>query len=193
MRKVIASTTIAASMLGAGFGAVALGPTLASAQDGGESPATEGTEAPTRLGEVLDGLVDDGTLTQAQRDTVEERLLEARPERRAGHMRGGFGRFGGGEVLETLGLDAETVRDGLREGLSLGEIAAANGSSVEALTNALIAQAESRLDEAVESGRITQEQADERRVDLEERVDDIVSGEADLGRRGFKGRFGPRN
>ena len=31
----------------------------------------------------LDGLVEDGTLTQAQRDTVEERLLEARPHRGA--------------------------------------------------------------------------------------------------------------
>ena len=191
MRKVIASTTIAASMLGAGFGAVALGPAIAGAQDAEEAPEVESSSAPSRLSEVLDGLVEDGTLTQAQRDTVEERLLEARPERRGGHFRGGFGRLGGGgELLEELGLDAETIREGIAEGLSLGEIADANGSSAEALTDALVEQAESRLDDAVESGRITEERADELRADIEERVDDIVSGEADFGRRGFKGRFG---
>ncbi|MEM7285621.1 MAG: hypothetical protein AAF480_04650 [Actinomycetota bacterium] len=189
MRKVIASTTIAASMLGAGFGAAALGPAIAGAQDADEAEVTDAPAPGSRLDEVLDGLVADGTLTQAQRDTVEERLREARPERH-GH-RGGFGRLGGGgEILEGLGLDSETVREGLADGLSLGEIADANGSSADALADALVEQAESRIDEAIEAGRIDDERAAELRTRIEERVDDIVSGEADFGRRGFKGRFG---
>ena len=190
MRKVIASTTIAASMLGAGFGAVALGPASAGAQDTEEAPEVETTEAGSRLAEVLDGLVEDGTLTQAQRDTVEERLLEARPERRGGHSHRGFGRFGGGDILEELGLDAEAIRDGIADGLNLGEIAEANGSSAEALADALTEQAEERLDDAVESGRIDEDRAAEIRAQIEERVDGIVNGDAEFGRRGFKGRFG---
>ena len=191
MRKVIASTTIAASMLGAGFGAVALGPAIAGAQDAEEAPETEADETSSRLGEVLDGLVEDGTLTQAQRDTVEERLREARPERRSGHFRGAFGRLGGAsDILEDLGLDAETIRDGIAEGLSLGEIAEANGSSAEALTDALVEQAETRLDDAVDAGRIDEERAAELREQIEERIDGVVSGEADFGRRGHRGRFG---
>lgn len=191
MRKVIASTTIAASMLGAGFGAVALGPAIAGAQDTEEAPETETIETSSRLADVLDGLVEDGTLTQAQRDTVEERLLEARPDRRGGHFRSGFGRLGGtGEILEELGLDADAIRDGIAEGLSLGEIAEANGSSAEALTDALVEQAESRIDDAVGAGRIDEDRAAEMRAQIEERIDSVVSGEAEFGRRGFKGRFG---
>lgn len=191
MRKAIASTTIAASLLGTGFGAVALGPAIAGAQDTENAPEAEVTETGSRLDEVLDGLVEDGTLTQAQRDTVEERLLDARPERRGGHFRGGFGRLGGvGDVLEDLGLDAETIRDGIAEGLTLGDIADANGSSAEALTDALTDQAEARLDEAVEAGRIDEERAAELRAQIEERVDGVVSGDFEFGRRGHRGRFG---
>lgn len=188
MRKIIASTTIAASMLGAGFGAVALGPALAGAQDA-DAPQTETVERGSRLAEVLDGLVDDGTLTEAQRDIVEARLREARADHRGGHAGPGRG-FGGGAVFEELGLDPEVVREGIAEGLSLGEIADANGSSAAALTEALIDQAETRLDEAVEAGRMDADRAAELRAEIEERVDDLVSGEAELGRRGVKGGFG---
>ncbi len=196
MRKIIASTAAAASILGATAG-LAFVPAIAGAQD--DDPAQEETttsnSGDSSLGAVLDGLVEDGTLTQAQRDTVEAALEEARPHanRGRGHHRGGLGL--NSEVLEELGLDRETVREGLMSGSSLGDIAEANGSSVEALTDALVESFEERLDAAVESGRIDAETADEKRAEIAERVEDVVSGEADFGRRGFGGRglgrFGP--
>lgn len=200
MRKVIASTTVAASLLGAGFGAVALGPALAGAQDtetdidaDTETESETETESTrTTLADVLDDLVADGTLTQEQRDIVEERISEAKLGRGHGHR--GHGRFGRGltsEVLEELGLDAEMIRDGLADGQTLGEIAEANGSSVEALTDALTAQAEERIADALESGRIDEDKAAELEAAIDERVEAMVNGEVDFGRRGgFKGRFG---
>ncbi|NIR37390.1 MAG: hypothetical protein GWO22_15820, partial [Actinobacteria bacterium] len=54
-----------------------------------------------------------------------------------------------------------------------------------------MSQAEERIQEAVENGRITQEQADEKLADLEQRITDRVNGEApERGPRGF-GRRGP--
>ena len=82
MRKFIASTTVAASLLGGGAAAVVLAPTIAGAQES-ESPAAGGAFA-----EALDSLVTDGTLTQDQRDAVEERLREARAEHRDDFRRG---------------------------------------------------------------------------------------------------------
>jgi hypothetical protein len=192
MRKMIASTAAAASILGATAG-LAFVPTIAGAQD--VAPQVEETTGEaTSMTSVLDGLVEDGTLTQVQRDAVETALSDARPDGfrhgSRGHHRGGAGFKP--EVLEELGLDAQTVREGLIAGSTLGEIAEANGSSVEALTDALIEGFEERLDAAVEAGRIDAETADEKRAEIETRVDDIVSGEAEFGRRGFggRGRFG---
>lgn len=195
MRKIIASTTVAASLLGGGAAAIVLAPGMAGAQD--EAPATEQVE-PSDVGsgiaEVLDGLVADGTISQAQADAVAEALETARAEHRE--------RFGArhgsrgpalGSVLEELGIEHETVREGLAEGLDLGEIAAANGSSAEALIDALVAQANERLDEAVEAGHVDAETADERRAEIEARVTDMVNGDFDpgeRGRRGFRGHRG---
>lgn len=197
MRKIIVSTAAAASILGATAG-LTLAPGIAGAQDGTET--VEPTVRESSVAEVLDGLVDDGTLTAEQRDAVADALAAARADR-VGHRFGDRGghRFGhlGGEVLEGLGLDAETVRDGIADGLTLGEIADANGSSAEALAEALVEQFESRLDAAVDAGRLDADDAEERRAEIEERVDDLVAGEIELGRRGFRGgfdrggRFGP--
>ena len=129
----------------------------------------------------------DGTITQTQADTVVETLVEARPER--------HGRFGGGERLENLveimGIDAEVWIEGLEDGQTLAEIAAANGSSEAELTAVLVGEAEEHLADAVESGRLTQEEADERLVQMTERITDRVNGEGRFAGghfgRGFRG------
>lgn len=181
MRKFIASTTVAASLIGGGTAAIVLAPAIAGAQE------SETVERGAAMAEALDSLVTDGTLTQEQRDTVEERLREARAERRGEFRRGPRGRFGAGQVLEELGIDREAVRDGVDAGLTLGEIADANGSSADALTDALIAAANERIDAAVENGRIDEARADELRASVDDRVSDLVDGELE-----FRGRRGGR-
>ena len=199
MRKFIASTTIAASVLGGGLAGLALAPTGAGAQDTGASEDTAPELAPREsgLGNVLDGLVEDGTLTQEQRDAVESALREARseagPRERFGN-RGRFqrNRFPGAEILQGLGLNGEAIREGISEGLTLGEIAEANGSSAEELTQALTEQANSRIDQALENGRIDTERAEELRLEIAERVDGLVNGEVQIPHRGRRGHLHER-
>ena len=176
MRKLIASSTIAASIIGGGAGAIILGPALAGAQETtNESPADDdGLEA------VLAELVTEGIIDQDQADAVATALREAHADgrlRRLDHHRP----FGGGEVLEELGIDRETVRSGLAEGLTLGEIADANGSSAEELATALEEEMGERIDSALENGRIDEDRAVELREGIAERVDSIVNGESTFG------------
>lgn len=107
MRKTIASTAAAASILAATAGR-AFGPAIAGAQD--DTPAIE----QTTIGGVLDGLVTDGTLSQDQRDTVEAALRDAKPgfDLRSGRHGRGHGRPGA-SILGELGIDREAVRQGL--------------------------------------------------------------------------------
>ncbi|MFV2040195.1 MAG: hypothetical protein ACC660_08120, partial [Acidimicrobiales bacterium] len=185
-----ASTTIAAALLGCGATAIALSPTAAVAQDQAE-PAQPGG-----LSEVLGGLVADGTLTQDQADAVVEAIDQARTEGRLGDRGDAKGRRGprgarGGpiQVLGDLGVDADTVRQGLADGLTIGEIADANGSSAAAVADALVEQMTERLEAAVENGRIDEADAAEKATRFEEKVDDIVNGEFEFG----KGRRGGRH
>ncbi|MGI9624599.1 MAG: hypothetical protein ACR2PK_17335 [Acidimicrobiales bacterium] len=199
MRKLVASTTIAASVLGGGAAALTLAPTGASAQDSDAptetAPATQSAPADTtagsRLSDVLDSLVEDGTLDQDQRDAVETALREARPDREAIHRHShrGPGRILNGAVLEDLGLEPQDVREGLMNGQTLGEIAEANGSSADALIDAVTTQLDDRLENAVASGRIDEAEADERRSEMESRIEELVNQQFERFNRD-PGRFG---
>lgn len=184
MRKIIASTTIAASLIGGGATAIVLAPGIAGAQD--EAEAAEATG----LSEVLAELVTENTLTQAQADAVQDAIEEAVEDGRLG--RGGRagmrGHRGFGNILAELGIERDAVREGIEAGLTPGEIAAANGSSAAALTEALTERMNERLDTAVENGRLDETEAEEKRAEITERVDDIVNGEIEFRSKGH----GPR-
>ncbi len=78
---------------------------------------------------------------------------------------GMFGRGGpgmGSEALtDLLGLTAEEIHTQLHDGATLAEIAAAQGVEVQAVVDALVAELDTRLDEAVADGRIDQAEADD--------------------------------
>jgi hypothetical protein len=152
-----------------------------------DEPEQTDTVAPDRepgsgIREMLQALVDDGTLTAAQADAVATHMVENRPERgdrsgRGGPRHHGQGRFGGEVVTDLLGIDAETLRTELQGGATLVEVAAANGVSEEALVDALVADAMARIDQAVVDGKIDATTAAEKSADLEERVTARVNGE----------------
>lgn len=71
-------------------------------------------------------------------------------------------------VAEALNLEMSEVVAQLREGKTLSQIIQDNGSDVEAVLEDLLAEHQERLQEAVDVGRITQEQMDERLARLEE-------------------------
>ncbi len=147
--------------------------------------------------------VESGNITQEQADerladltaTITERVNtppSERPERGPRGDRGG--RFGGGEVLEELGLTIEDIQAGREAGQTLAETAEANGVSEEELVAALVAQATERAEAAVETGRFDADEAAEKLDGLEERITERVNAEpGDRPERGLRGnrRGGP--
>jgi len=189
-KKTLATAAVASTLGGALAGATLLTPGLAGAQDDTDTPeaveATVRPEAGERITEALQGLVDDGTITQAQLDAVVETLVEARPERGPrGH--GGPGRFAGGaDLAEILGLEQSELREAVTGGQSLADVAAEQGVDTQELVDALVDAAEERVSGALENGRIDQEKADEILSGAEQRAEDLVNGDIS-----FEGRRGP--
>lgn len=81
---------------------------------------------------------------------------------------------------EATGLTNKEIVTAVQGGQSLAAVAAANGSSGDAVVQAVAAKAEERLDRQVQAGRISQERADELLRRLTERATTIVN-DAGLG------------
>lgn len=188
MNKKLTAVGLTAGLIaGAGAGLIleASGSAGASNQTSAVAEPNEDQAAPAegdrpdpteRLQEVLQPLVDDGTITQAQADAVIDALQAAAPKGGPG----GPGRPGGrgpgfAVVAETLGLTEEEVRQAVIDGQTLAELATANGSSAEALVDAILADIKSHMDEKVAAGDLTQEEADARLAEAEERVAEFVN------------------
>lgn len=188
---------VTAGLIGGGaIGLLATAPSFTSAasddaavivevQDDGETTddtAAEATDRTERIREILQSLVDDETISADQADAVAAHLAEQAPARgdRDGR-RGGKGFPGRGvgsdAVVEALGIDADTLRDELRAGSSLADIAAENGVDVQVVIDAMVAAASERIDTAVENERLTEDEAAEKLADLTERITDVVNGE----------------
>jgi polyhydroxyalkanoate synthesis regulator phasin len=152
-----------------GAGALLAGPLHVAAQDDDTDDDTSDW-----VSEALDELVADGTITQQQADAVDDALDAARPERvhrhgphwRAGGPFGGF--FAFEAAADAIGIDEEALRDALRDGQTIAEVAAANGVDAQTVIDAMVAAAQERVDEAMAN-------ADERLADLEERITDLVN------------------
>ena len=149
----------------------------------------------------IDAAAEAGRITEEQADALRERL-ESRGDvpllggfgphfGHSGRHLGPFGHVGSLETAaEYLGLTPTELRERL-EDATLAEIAKDRGKSVDGLTSALVAAAESRIDEAVAAGRLTQEQAAELKAALPDRVEALVAGEHRGPGRGFRPRLWP--
>ncbi len=180
-KKLIIATT--AGVLSLGGLAVAV-PALAG-------PGSSAESAVDRITEALSGLVSDGSITQEQADEVASTLDEAGIGHGGGHRGDGPGLSA---AATALGMTEDELRTALEaEGTTLAEVAQEQGVEVQSLVDALVSAQQERLAEAVEDGRLTQEQADERFADLEERITERVNSEAPAegGRgHGFRGERG---
>jgi len=89
-------------------------------------------------------------------------------------MRGGPGRLD--QVADILGIDdPQVIVDALEAGETLADVAAANGSSGEALGADLVADLSEKLAEAVADERIDQARADEILGNAEEKITELVN------------------
>ena len=179
----------------AAAGALALGGGLAFAV-----PALADEESATtredRIRDALAGLVEDGSITDAQADEVAGTLAGSGVGGRGGlGGDGGPGSHGGGRLdLSAAATALDMTEDELREALqaedtSLADVAQAQDVEVDALVDALVSAQQGRLAQAVEDGDLTQAEADERLADLEERVTARVNSD-DRGNRGRGGHGG---
>lgn len=131
----------------------------------------------------LDDAVAHGRLTQAEADEKKAELpermttfvnaeLPAEGKGRGPGQPGGPGaRASLGTVASTLGISEDELRTQLRSGQSLAEIA---GDKTGAVVDALVAEATARIDQAVTDGKLTAEQAAERKASLTERITAMV-------------------
>lgn len=87
-------------------------------------------------------------------------------------------------LAELLGLTEDEVKEALRSGDTVAEIAGANGVDSQSVIDGLVADAQAKLAEAVTNGRLTQEQADEIAANLKERITTFVNEGRPIGPRG---------
>jgi hypothetical protein len=80
-------------------------------------------------------------------------------------------------IAETIGITADDLREALRDGRTLAEIAESNGSDPQAVVDVLVSSGTARLEAAVAAGVVDQATADERLATLPERAADLVQGE----------------
>lgn len=165
-------------------------PTTAGSSDpSGTTPAPPTPDAPKpaadapkptadreqRVRDLLQPLVDDGTITAAQLDAIVAKLATAEPGGKDGGRPGGTGRPGGlggigglGRILDagvdtvatTLGISADDVRAALRDGTTLKALAEAHGKTAQDVIDALVAATKTQLDAKVADGSMTQAEAD---------------------------------
>lgn len=196
MRKLMVAAAVAASLTGGAAAGVALfTPTLATAQDDAqETPQDEQAprEAPDWMREALAPLVENGTITQGQADAALDAIAQAKPERpHRPFLRHRIALLD--TAAEAIGIEPAELREALRNGQTIAQVSQANDVDPQRVVDALVAEHNEHLDEAVANGRLTQEQADERKANAEERFTDLVNGELRLreGRPGRPGGPGP--
>jgi hypothetical protein len=93
-----------------------------------------------------------------------------------------------GAAASYLGLSESDLRAELEDGETLADVAKAQDKSVDGLVDALVADEQAELDQAVEDGRLTETQRDELLAGAEGRMTDLVNGELPGPP---DGRFGP--
>ena len=143
--------------------------------------------------QLLDQAVADGKVTEEEaakiRDRIESGDFPIFPfgGHGPGHGHGphhgpgpgfGLGLMNGDLIKQTadfLGVDRETVIDGLQNDQSLAQIAEANGKSADGLSSYLYDQLKTTLDEAVANNRITQEREDSILSNAQARIDEAIN------------------
>jgi hypothetical protein len=133
----------------------------------------------SRIAEVLQPLVVNGTLTQAQLDTVVQTLVDNMPRGGRGDHGDRGGRGERGKHLEAaataLGMTADELRAELQAGTTIAQVAADQGVDVQDVIDALVAGAKAHLDEEVASGEHTQAEADAKLAEITARITDRVN------------------
>jgi polyhydroxyalkanoate synthesis regulator phasin len=173
---------------------------LAQESEGGTEDSTEGTapfaDFKERILEQLQGLVDNGIISGDQANAVADNLTQAREDRAAAREeRREQQEADRQEVLDTLGMTAAELREAFGNGQTLADVAETQGVDIQDIIDLKVSQVSDHLAQAVEDGKLTQAEADEKLAEVTERITESVNqapGEGGFGR-GHRhgGGFGP--
>lgn len=149
-------------------------PAAASPWNGGHHRGAAGSKV---LDESLAALVSDGTLTQSQADAVKAKVKATaetlRTEREAN-------REERRQAVEStaataLGISTDDLRTELRAGKTLAQIAQDKGVEVQKVTDALVEEANKRVDQAVTDGKLDASDAATMKQRAAERIQSFVT------------------
>ena len=182
LRSIVLIGVIAA-ILGLVLGGTILGPETAGAQET-SGPAVPDDGPPARQIEqirgALDGLVADGTISEEQADAVAAHLASQWDfrGRRLHRIHAGLD-----VAAATIGITEADLVVALRDGQTIAEVAEENGVDAQTVIDDLVAEVNSRVDEAVANGDLEAERAEGIKANALERITDFVNGELRLRRR----------
>jgi len=133
---------------------------------------------------VVVQLVKDGKLTQTQADKVNQRIdklpltsvpVPVLPQRKGPTLQQTIAAAARKLMLDTaantLSMNPSDLQGELRDGLTLAEIAQQKGVDPNKLKTAMLTAANTRIDQAVTNGRLTQAQADQLKANLDKQLD----------------------
>jgi hypothetical protein len=78
-------------------------------------------------------------------------------------------------AAETIGIPAKDLRQDVKGGQSISEVAEAHGVSTQTVVDAVVGDLSAKLDKAVADGKITQERADGIEERLPQRITNLVN------------------
>jgi hypothetical protein len=90
-------------------------------------------------------------------------------------------------AAKALGVTTDELRSSLRDGKSIADVAKAENVDVSKVVDAMVSEAQSRIDAAVADDHLTQDQATKLKADLKEHITDLVNNTPPTG----EGPFGP--
>jgi hypothetical protein len=214
-RWVAISTAALALVLGGGAALAAAGPSNPASDFLGDVAKRLGISQDELEGAIqeasiarIDAAVAAGDITKAEGDALKERVRSGDAPAILPSFRGpAFGLAApgppkreivpdflpGSDLVETaadyLGMDEADVRDALRDGESLADLARDEGKSVAGLERALVGAIREDADRAVEDGVLSKEEADRLVEKLGSAVNKIVEGGLEFDFRGDPGSF----
>ncbi len=94
-----------------------------------------------------------------------------------GHGRGHWGdrSLHGADIAELVGTDSDGLKAALAEGQTLAEIAEANDVDPQSVIDALVEAANERIDAAVVAGKLSEDDAEVKRSESAEKIEQLVN------------------
>jgi hypothetical protein len=127
----------------------------------------------------IDEEVQEGDLTadeaNERKANLEERitrLVNEGPQRHGGPRGHGAG-FDA--AAQALGISEEELREQLRDGKTIAQVAQERNVDVQRVIDAMVADVNARIDEKVQEGDLTADEANEKKAELRERITELVN------------------